>query len=110
MKAGDLRQAIMIVRPVTGPVDAKGNKPVSWQAVASVRASVSDVSGRDFYAAQAYQAQDVVTFGIRWRDDVTPDCRVLFGGQAYTIEQINHLGYRKDYMHIKARLTKGKEA
>lgn len=28
-------------------------------------------------------------------------------GQKYQIEQINHLGYKRDFMHIKARLITG---
>lgn len=106
MKAGDLKHPITIERP-TKITDNRGNRVPTWATVCVCRASVADVSGRDFYAAQAYQAQDVVTFGIRWRDDIDTSCRVLFNGAAYKIMQINHLGYRRDYLHIKARQTVG---
>ena len=36
--------------------------------------------------------------------------QVLLDGRAYKIVQINHLGYRGDYMHLKARQVAGKEA
>ncbi len=106
MKAGDLRHRITIQRPAWS-TDAKGNRVKKWADVASCRASMADVSGRDFYAAQAYQAQDIVTFGIRWREDISTECRILHAGQPYEIEQINHLGYKRDFMHIKARKTYG---
>lgn len=106
MKAGDLRHRITIQRPAWS-TDAKGNRVKKWADVASCRASMADVSGRDFYAAQAYQAQDTVTFGIRWRDSIDRECRIVHAGQIYQIEQINHLGYKRDFMHIKTRLIRG---
>ena len=82
----------------------------TWQTVATCMASMADVSGRDFYAAQAYQAQDIVTFGIRWRDDLCREWRIVHRGSVYQIEQINHLGYRRDFIHVKARMTTGEGA
>lgn len=106
MNAGMLRHPILLERPRT-EVDARGNRLVCWAPIARVYASLRDVSGRDFFEAQAHQAQDIVTFGIRWREDLTKECRIVYRGQAYGIEQINHLGYRRDFMHIKARLVTG---
>ena len=106
MKSGDLKHRITIQRP-TFETDARGNRRRTWRDVATVWASMADVSGRDFYAAQAYQAQDIVTFGIRWRDDIDKECRVLHAGNPYEIEQINHLGYKRDFLHIKARMVCG---
>ena len=80
------------------------------KTVATCMASMADVSGRDFYAAQAYQAQDIVTFGIRWRDDLCKEWRIVHRGSVYQIEQINHLGYRRDFIHVKARMTTGEGA
>ena len=106
MKAGDLKHAITFQRPKYA-TDARGNRRMAWENVVTCRASMADVSGRDFYAAQAYQAQDVVTFGVRWRDSIDKECRIVHAGQVYQIEQINHLGYKRDFMHIKARMVKG---
>ncbi|MEG2469298.1 MAG: phage head closure protein [Comamonas sp.] len=106
MKAGDLKHHITIER-ATIITDSRGNRRESWEPIATCWASMADVSGRDFYAAQAYQAQDTVTFGIRWRDDIDKECRINHGGAIYLIEQINHLGYKHDFIHLKARLTQG---
>lgn len=106
MKAGDLKHRITLERPVD-TTDVRGNRRTVWQPFATCMASMADVSGRDFYAAQAYQAQDTVTFGIRWRDALNKECRIDHMGQKYQIEQINHLGYKRDFIHIKARLITG---
>lgn len=109
MKAGDLKHRITLEKPVS-VTDARGNRRTTWQTVATCMASMTDVSGRDFYAAQAYQAQDIVTFGIRWRDDLCKEWRIVHRGSVYQIEQINHLGYRRDFIHVKARMTTGEGA
>ena len=106
MKAGDLKHRITIERPKE-TTDDRGNRRTKRQPIATCWASMADVRGRDFYAAQAYQAQDTVTFGIRWRDSIDRECRIVHAGQIYQIEQINHLGYKRDFMHIKARLIRG---
>lgn len=105
MKAGDLKHPISIERS-TKITDDRGNRVTVWVSVWSGMASMQDVSGRDFYAAQAHQAQDVVTFGIRWQDGIDTAMRIIYAGQVYEIVQINHLGYKRDYMHIKARQNK----
>ena len=106
MKAGDLKHRITIERPEE-TTDDRGNRRTTWRHVVTCWASMADVSGRDFYAAQAYQAQDTVTFGIRWRDSIDRVCRILHAGQIYQIEQINLLGYKRAFMHIKTRLIRG---
>lgn len=106
MKAGDLKHRITIEKP-TYTTDARGNRRAEWTVVSTCWASMADVSGRDFYEAQAHQAQDTVTFGIRWRESIDRECRIRHGGAIYHIEQINHLGYKRDYMHVKARMIRG---
>lgn len=102
MKAGDLKHPILLQKPQM-TTDAKGNRITSWVDQASVMASMADVSGRDLYAALANQAEDTVTFGIRYRDDIDESWRILWGGQVYTIRQVNHLGYKRDFIHLKTR-------
>lgn len=106
MKAGDLKHKITIQRP-TYSTDSRGNRRATWAPVSTCMAQITDVSGRDFFAAQAHQAQDIVTFGLRWLDGIDTECQVLHDGRVYHIEQINHLGYKRDYMHIKAREIRG---
>lgn len=103
MRSGDLRHYIHIERPVEGTPDAYGRRQVGWEEFAAVHAKIADVSGREFFAAAAYQMEDVVTFSIRYLGALRKDMRIVYGGQAYEIMEINHLGYRGDFMNVKAR-------
>lgn len=103
-KAGDLRRRITLQEPV---VTMEGNRrKVTWvphEAMAGKR----DVSAREFFEAQAYNAEDVTTFVIRYRKDVTNAWRVKHGTATYDILEVNHLGYMRDYMTLKCREVKG---
>lgn len=106
IKAGDLRHPITLQRPERG-IDAKGRPVTAWVDVITVYAGKSDVSGREFYAAQAYHAEDTVTFTLRWREDVQKTWRLKHGGTVYEIIEINHLGYMRDYLRMKCKAITG---
>lgn len=106
IKPGDLRQKITLIRPVTAVRDKK--RVTTWaEAATDVPAKKTDVSGREFYQAHAVQAEDVVTFMIRWRDDIDTTWRVRHGTETYGILEVNHLGEWRDYMTLKTRAVKG---
>ena len=48
-------------------------------------------------------AEDIVTYTIRYRSDVTTAWRVRRGTVEYDILEVNHLGYMGDYMRLKCR-------
>lgn len=104
MRSGELRHYIHIEQPIEDGPDVYGRRQIRWDEYASVYAKVSDVSGREFYAAAAVQLENVVTFGIRYLSGLRNDMRIVFGGRAYEIMEINHLGYRGDFMNVKARI------
>ena len=106
IKAGDLKHPVILQRPVTA-INEKGRPITAWADVVTVYADKTDVSGREFYAAQAYHAEDVVTFTIRWRTDVNPTWRLKHHGTAYNILEVNHLGYMGDFMRLKCRIVQG---
>lgn len=102
IKAGDLRQVITLQRPVS-TIGAHNRRAVEWTDVATVPAAMADVSGREFWEAQAYNAEDIVTFTIRWRADMDTTWRVRRGEVTYNIVEINRLGYMRDYMRLRCR-------
>lgn len=106
IKAGDLRHPITLQRPRTGTND-KGKRVTEWDDVAIVYAAKSDVSGREFYQALAFHAEDTVTFTMRWRDDIDPTWRVKHGAAVYNILEVNHLGYMRDFMRLKCKAVQG---
>lgn len=106
IKPGDLRQKITLVKPVTVVVEKK--RTTTWVEVATdVPAKKTDVSGREFYQAHAAQAEDIVTFTIRWREGINTTWRVRHGGETYGILEVNHLGEWRDYMVLKTRAVTG---
>ena len=106
MKAGDLRHPVTLMYPVD-EVNEKGRPVKAWRDQATVYAAKADVSGREYYAAQAYHAEDTVTWTLRWRDDVTEEWRVRHGSEVYEIIEVNHLGYRYDFIRLKTRRIAG---
>ena len=75
--------------------------------VATVYAAKSDVSGREFFQAHAVNAEDIVTFTIRWRDDIDTTWQVKKGNTTWNILEVNHLGYMRDYLRLKCRSVTG---
>ena len=106
IKAGDLKHPIKLQRPVTTR-NEKSKTITTWEDVVTVYAGKTDVSGREFYIAQAYHAEDVVTWTLRWREDITTEWRLVHHGAQYNILEVNHLGYMRDYIRIKTRLVTG---
>ena len=106
IKAGDLRTHIDLLAPVS-TINARGRRETSWAEPITVAAGKSDVSGREFYEAQAYNAEDVVTFTIRYRTDVNATWRARHGEVLYNIVEVNHLGYMGDFLRLKCRAVAG---
>ena len=106
IKAGDLRQMVTLIRPDTTEGEHR-RRATEWTEVATVPAAKADVSGREFYAAHAVNAEDIVTFTIRWREDIDTTWRVRHGGIVYGILEVNHLGYMQDFMRLKCRAVTG---
>lgn len=109
IKAGDLRHRVQLQKPVT-TINEKAKRITTWETVATVMAGKKDVSGREFFIAQAYHAEDVVTFTIRWRRDVAATWRVVHHGTAYEVAEVNHLGYMLDFMQLKCKAVQGEGA
>jgi SPP1 family predicted phage head-tail adaptor len=104
MKSGDLRHPVDLLKPVTG---TDSRRTTSYVKQATVYAAKSDVSGREFFQAHAVNAEDIVTFTIRWRDDIDTTWRVQHGADVYNVLEVNHLGYMRDYMRLKCRAVTG---
>ena len=106
IKAGDLRHKITLQKPMTA-VGEHSRRTTSYTDVTTVYAAKSDVSGREFYQAHAVNAEDIVTYTIRWRDDIDTTWRVKQGTAVYNILEVNHLGYMRDYLRLKCRQVTG---
>lgn len=104
MNVGRFREVLCLYRrnAEADTTDKYGRTVRHWAFAGRVRASARDVNSRDFYEAAAHQLQNTVTFDTRWRSGLDSEWRILWGGSAYEIDQVNHLGYRWDFLRIKA--------
>lgn len=89
MKAGALRQRITLqaMTPTQDPVT--GEITTAWaDFAADVPAEVVPLSGREFIAAAATQAEVSARVTIRYLAGVLPSMRMLFDGQTYAIAAV----------------------
>ena len=102
IKSGDLRHPVILLQPAA-PVGVHDEDDESYTPVATVYADRQDVSGRQFYLAHAVDAENTVTFTIRWRNDIDRTWRIQHGTEVFNILEINHLGYMRDYLRLKCQ-------
>lgn len=87
MQAGRLNKRITIQSPATGQ-DATGEPTTGWTDVATVWASIVDVSGREYVAAGGLQNSAQTKITIRYRSGIVPSMRVVHGSDAYNVEAV----------------------
>jgi SPP1 family predicted phage head-tail adaptor len=63
MKPGDLNKRITIQKPIT-TTNERGFEIETWEDFKTVWAAVSNLHGREYYAAAAIQAENTVKFTI----------------------------------------------
>ena len=83
MRAGVLNQRI-IIEKMTETKDAFGSA-FGWKYLDTVWASVSDISGREFIAAQGIQNEVSTRILIRYRHEVDEKARILHGNDVYNV-------------------------
>lgn len=95
MRAGKLRHVVDLQR-VSIVLDSHGDETETWSTIATVRAQVWPLSGREFIAAQTQQAELTSRIDIRARPDLalTPKDRVKWGARLYDIRHIVDVGGR----------------
>ena len=87
MQAGRLNQRVLIQAPPTGQ-DPTGEPLTTWTDFCTVWASITDISGREFVAAEAGQNQVQTKIGIRYRSGIVPSMRVVHGSDTWNIEAV----------------------
>ena len=85
--AGQLNKRVTIQSPSTTQ-DTNGEPIAGWTDVATVWASIVDITGREYLAAGGTQNQAQTKIAIRYRAGVVPSMRVLHDAVAYNIESV----------------------
>lgn len=87
MQAGRLRERIVLERP-RDVRSTLGETTLQWEVMGEVWAHAFAYSGKD--VMQAMQVNMIIThkFMIRYRDDVTPECRIRWRGRIFEITYV----------------------
>ncbi|AND85565.1 phage head closure protein [Clostridium tyrobutyricum] len=101
MRTEELKHKI-IFQKLTATTNENGFEVEVWEDYSTVWAEVSNLMGREYFAAAAGQAEKTVKFTIRYLQGITDDMRILFEDKQYNITFIDNIKYRNKYIEIKA--------
>ena len=105
MRAGDLRRRVTIQqKSVTR--DTYGAEVISWTDVATVWASVEDLSGRELYDAERITTEVTTRIRIRYRAGITTDMRAVYGARVFNIRAVlDTEGRKRELQLLVAEVT-----
>jgi SPP1 family predicted phage head-tail adaptor len=86
-------------------MDEWGNQNLDWIETDHLWARVSNIYGREYFAAAAVQLEKMLVFTIRYREGLDESMRIRFQGRDYDIKFVDNIKYQNRYMEIKAMLT-----
>jgi SPP1 family predicted phage head-tail adaptor len=101
MGIGDLKKRITFQK-LTNIINDNGFEIENWIDVKTVWARVSNLYGKEYFAAAAVQAENTIKFLIRYTDGIDTDMRILFKGKQYNITSIDNIKYANKFIEIKA--------
>jgi len=101
MEIGGLRHRITIQKHTT-TVNENGFEVETWEDIKTVWAAVSNLHGREYFAAAAVQAENTVKFTVRYLQGLDTAMRIRFQGKTYDITAIDNIKYQNRFMEIKA--------
>lgn len=101
MVIADLRHRITFQKFTTA-VNENGFEEEVWQDYKTVWASVSNLSGREYYQAAAIKAERTVKFLVRYIEDIDTSMKIFFKDKQYNITSIDNMKYANKYIEIKA--------
>jgi len=94
MRAGELRHRVTFKEKSVTRNDFN-EEVITWTEVATVWASVEDLSGREFYEARRAGAQVTTRIRMRYRSDIAPEMQATWDGHTYDIEAVTDPTGRK---------------
>ncbi len=87
MRAGKLNH-LLTIQKVQRTQDRGGGFVETWVDVSREWASVESISGREYLAAAALQAETTWKITLRYRDDLLNSMRLVEGSRIYEIEAV----------------------
>lgn len=75
----------------------------TWATYATVWAQIRYLAEGERVSADKWFAENVVTFRVRYRSDITTAHHIIYSGQTFEIRGTREIG-RREYIDISARL------
>ena len=100
MKKGPLRSRITIMRSVEQ--DKDGGYNTYWVPVATVRAEVVGLTGREVVMDRTLQGVTTYRIRIRWRAGITQANQLRYGDQTLNVRSVADPDGRRDQLLIMA--------
>jgi len=82
MEAGKLRHKVTIQRPVKDP---GWHESMQWLDVATVWARIEPARGQEYTELRHANAEETGKITIRYRPDIKPEMRIVWGSRNYNI-------------------------
>ena len=99
MQAGLLREVVTL-QSQSSTQDSFGQRVTTWTDVATVRAQVQALSGRELVNAQSIHAEVSTQVMIRYRTAVTAAMRVLYRGRVLNVHAVLDPEERRIVLHL----------
>lgn len=101
MSVGEMRHRITFQR-ITNAANENGFESETLEDYKTVWASVSNLQGKEYFAAKAVQEENTVKFTIRYLAGLDQTMKILFQGKVYNITSIDNIKYKNRYVEINA--------
>lgn len=104
MRSGTLRDRITIQKPTTALRDNQWGRTGEQfgDLATNIAASVLPITAREQLRAGGIQSETTYTIRIRYRSDVTDQCRVIYRGLTLDISSVIDVGGRRRELEIVA--------
>ena len=101
MRAGKLRHRVTI-QSRTVAADTVGHPVETWATLASVSADILPMGGAEPFHSDQFDARVSHDITIRYRTDVTPNMRVVWGSKTLDVEAVMDPDGRRRSLRILA--------
>jgi SPP1 family predicted phage head-tail adaptor len=97
IEAGKLRSEVTI-QALIGTQDSTGQETQTWNIVATIRASIEPLTGREVVTAQQVYGSVNVKIRARYYPGITPKMRATCGTHVYDIQDVINVAERNREM------------
>ena len=101
VEIGELKHRITFQK-FSSTFSENGFELQAWENYITVWAAVSNLHGKEYFAAAAVQAEKTVKFTIRHTSEINETMRILFNEKSYNITSIDNIKYQNRFIEIKA--------